>query len=122
MLDLSGGRGVGDIEFWQQHGHDPDLNGHSVLEAFPYNRSCDDAGTPTLECSCSEMITEEHAPKSSPWSLVKTDALPMPVDHMNDELETHNLISLGVCRKLAVKDLLSVSSRPTATQLISYTL
>ena len=122
MLDLAGGRGMGDAEWWQQHGHDPDINGNSVLEALPYNRTCADAGIPALECSCGDMITEEHAPRSNQWRLVQTNVLPKIVDHMNDELEKHKLISMGVCRKLTAKDLLSASSRPATETMTSYTL
>lgn len=122
MLDLAGGRGMGDAEWWQQHGHDPDLNGNSVLEALPYNRTCADAGIPALECSCGDMITEELAPGSNQWRLVQTSIIPKIMDHMNDELEKHKLISMGVCRKLTAKNLLSASSRPVTVRITSYTL
>lgn len=122
MLDLAGGWGMGDAQWWQQHGHDPYLNGNSVLEALPYNRTCADAGIPALECVCGGTIPQEHAPNSAPWNMVMRKVLPKIVAHMNQELEKHELISSGVCRKLIAKAILTLSSRPITEKLTGYTL
>eukprot|EP00594_Rhizosolenia_setigera_P000414 CAMPEP_0178948798 /NCGR_PEP_ID=MMETSP0789-20121207/5677_1 /TAXON_ID=3005 /ORGANISM="Rhizosolenia setigera, Strain CCMP 1694" /LENGTH=605 /DNA_ID=CAMNT_0020629213 /DNA_START=280 /DNA_END=2094 /DNA_ORIENTATION=+ len=123
MLDLAGGRGLGDDAWWEQHGHDPNLLGSSVLQKLPFNRTCDDIGIPPLACVCSEIMSEDISPNSSQFGMVQREILPKVVKHMNDELEkSNNLISSGVCRELKPKKLESVSWRPITPKVKTFNL
>lgn len=120
MLDLAGGRGMGDESWWEKHGHDPKLLGNSVLQAMPYNRNCEDAGIPEWACICGEIKLQSHGPNTKSWKDVEQKALPKVLKHMNAELDKFNLISSNVCRRLEGKSLLSVSSRPSGGKLTQY--
>mmetsp|Transcript_21179 Transcript_21179/g.34940 ORF Transcript_21179/g.34940 Transcript_21179/m.34940 type:complete len:784 (-) Transcript_21179:394-2745(-) len=122
MLDLAGGRGMGDAEWWQLHGHDPDLLGKSVLRSLPYNRTCEDVGIPPMACVCSNITFNAIPPDSKLFHKTKRDILPSVIKHMNGELEKFHLISSGVCRELKAKDLVSASSRPNSEILTTYNL
>lgn len=122
MLDLAGGRGMGDAEWWQLHGHDPNLLGNSVLRSLPYNRTCEDVGIPPMACVCSNITFNAIPPDSKLFHETKRYILSNVIKHMNDELEKFHLISSGVCRELKAKDLVSASSRPNSEVLTTYNL
>lgn len=122
MLDLAGGRGLGDDAWWEQHGNDPNLLGSSVLQKLPFNRTCDDIGIPPLACVCSEIMSEDISPNSREFGMVQREILPKVVKHMNDELEKFHLISSGVCRELKAKTLVSVSWRPITPKVKTFNL
>jgi len=118
MLDLAGGRGMGDAAWWDQHGHDPNLLGSSVLQPLSYNRTCDDAGIPAVDCVCGKTQFMDLDPKSYDFDTTRKDILPKMVDYINEELEKYNLISSGVCRKLEFKELVSAGKRLRGTSLL----
>jgi hypothetical protein len=83
MIDLMGGQGMGDVNWWKKHGYDPKLGGSSLLNPIQYNRSCAYAGIPETECICGGAPMDVIKECSRAWNTVLTQYLPKLVNHMN---------------------------------------
>jgi len=125
MVDLMGGQGLGDVDWWSEYGNHPDVGGSSLLSPIPYNRSCTDAGIPEGECICGSSPSYEIKEESKAWKLMVKKHLPSLIKYVNVELETHNLTSRNltssVCRMLEVDSLLSLTYRDTNPKMTGYT-
>ena len=119
MVHLAGGRGMGDVDWWKIHGHDPKLGGSSLLNRLPFNRSCADAGIPATECICGGASMDAIAEGSRMWNTVLTFFIPQLVEYMNSELAEDGLIP-SVCRSLETGSLLSVASRRITERDVAY--
>jgi hypothetical protein len=119
MIDLAGGRGIGDDKWWEKHGYDPKLGGSSLLNPSECNRSCADAGIPATECICGRAPMDEIEAGSRAWNAVLTNYSPKVVNHMNTELANHNLAA-SVCRTLEVDSLLHATSRPIHNNVVAF--
>jgi hypothetical protein len=119
IIDLAGGRGIGDDKWWEKHGYDPKLGGSSLLHPLEYNRSCADAGIPAIECLCGRAPMVRIKAGSRAWNTVLTDYLPKVVNYMNTELAIHNLTA-SVCRTLEVDSLLHATSRRSDVNMVAF--
>ena len=119
VLHLAGGRDVGDVEWWQQHGHDKDLAGASLLNPLPFNRTCADAGIPEMECICGGTPEKEVPKNSRVWNDLIRSKVPSLVDYMNRELSS---LIPAVCRKLEFDQLLYAATRPVTDKVTGYTV
>jgi hypothetical protein len=119
MIDLAGGRGMGDDNWWEKHGYDPKLGGSSLLNPLEYNQSCADAGIPETECICGSAPMDDIKVGSKVWNEVLTNYLPKVVNYMNTELAYHNLTS-SVCCTLEVDSLLYAASHQTSEKIVGY--
>ena len=119
MIDLLGGRGMGDFDWWKAHGYDTKVGGSSLLQPLQYNRTCADAGIPETECICGGELMEDIDEGSSHWNLVLNQYLPYLVNHMNAELASHNLTST-VCRKLEGGSVLHAASHQISEKIKGY--
>jgi len=119
MIDLAGGRGMGDVDWWKKHGYDPKVGGSSLLNPISHNRSCADAGIPKNECICGGATMVDIKEGSRAWKGVLKYYLPKLVKYMNAELVENNLAP-SVCRTLEVDSLLHAASRRTSEKMMGF--